>query len=88
MLSEIEAAFHALRRRHLQGDELQQTIAIAVERCALKIAGQPVHLVSPWQRPLDSKLGDHCSVCGVALGRGRLGLSQDTESSPEGSVSP
>jgi hypothetical protein len=58
MLSEIEAAFHAYGV-DIRGDELQQAIAIAVERCALKTAGQPMHSVSPRQRPLDGKLGDH-----------------------------
>jgi hypothetical protein len=48
MVSEIEAAFHAYGV-DIQGDELQQAIAIAVERCAEN------------RGPAGGgKLGDHC----------------------------
>lgn len=47
---------HAAMRRHgldLADDDLQAAIAICVERCVLKTAGDPPHSVAPWQRDWD-----------------------------------
>jgi hypothetical protein len=38
--------------------DLDAIIAIAVERCTLKVEGNPPHSVSPWQPPLGRKWGE------------------------------
>jgi hypothetical protein len=35
------------------GDELQAAIAVARGRCVLKVEGNPVHSISPWQKAWD-----------------------------------
>ena len=52
MLADIE---EALRHHRLDANELQAAIAIAVERRLLRVAGTPVHSISPWRNgwPID-----------------------------------
>ena len=56
MLSDIECEMlrHGIA---INGDDLQAAVTLAVERCVLRVEGQPVHSISAWQRDwqLDSE---------------------------------
>lgn len=49
MLSHVEREMlrHGIA---INGDDLQAAVALAAERCVLRVEGQPVHSISAWQR--------------------------------------
>lgn len=51
----VETIGRELRRHGFKFSDadLQAAIAIAAERCVLKVEGDPVHSVSVWQQPID-----------------------------------
>ena len=49
MLSHVEREMlrHGIA---INGDDLQAAVALAVERCVLRVEGQPVHSIGAWRR--------------------------------------